>query len=63
VNVQQSTDFAVEVDFTTLNVAAKQGALAYFENRAGHPKAVGMKQPSNANAITNIELSHPEIIL
>ena len=63
VNVENTADFAVEVDFTTVDAGSKQGAFAYFENRSGHSKAVGMKQSPNADAITNIELNHSKIIL
>jgi hypothetical protein len=30
VNVQNTADFAVEIDFTTLDTGSKQGTLAYF---------------------------------
>ena len=62
VNIKNTPNLAVKVDFAALNVAAKQGALAYLENGSRPTKAIGMKQPSDADAITNIELKHPEII-
>ena len=62
-NVQNTADFPVEIDFTALDTGSKQGALAGFKNRSGQSKAVGVKQPTNPDAITNIEFKHPEIIL
>jgi len=62
VNVKNTADFAVKIDFTTLDAGSKQGAPAYFDNRSGHSEAVGMRQPPNAHAITNIELKHSKII-
>ena len=62
VNIKNTANLAVKVDFAALNVAAKQGALGYLENGSRPTKAIGMNQPSDADAITNIELKHPEII-
>jgi len=62
VNVKNTADFTVEVDFTTLDAWSKQGTLAYFENCSGQSKAVGVKQASDTDSITNIEFKHPEII-
>jgi hypothetical protein len=62
VNVENATDFAVEVDLTTLDAGSKQGAFASFKNRSGHSNTVGMQQPTDVDPITNVELKHPEII-
>jgi hypothetical protein len=62
VNIKNTANLAVKVDFAALNVAAKQGALGYLENDSRPTKAIGMNQPSDADAITNSELKHPEII-
>jgi len=62
VNVKNPADLAVEVDFTALDTGAKQCTTACFENCSRQSKAVGMKETSNADSITNIELKHPGII-
>jgi hypothetical protein len=63
VNIENTANLTVKIDFAALNVAAKQSALGYLENGSRPTKTVGMNQPSNADAITNFELKHPEIIL
>jgi hypothetical protein len=62
VNGQNTASFAVEIDFTTLDAGSKQSTLAYFDNRSSHSKTVGMKQPTDTDPITNVELKHSKII-
>jgi hypothetical protein len=61
-NGQNTANFAVEVDFTTLDARSKQGAFAHFENRSGHTKTIGMEQSADTDPITNVELNHSKII-
>ena len=61
-DAEDMADFAVELDFTTLDAGSKQGAPSDFANGSGHPETIGINELSNADTITNFELSHPEII-
>jgi hypothetical protein len=59
VNGKNVANFAVEINFTSLDAGSKQCALAYFENCSGQSNTIGVKQASNADAVTNIEIKHP----
>jgi len=57
-HAKQSSDFAIEVYFASLNPRSKQGALAYFENPSLQSQTIGLHESPNTNLIADFDFYH-----
>jgi hypothetical protein len=58
VNAQQPSYFAIEVDFTTLDVGPEQSAWTHIKNSSNQSQTIRMDKSPNTNAVTDLQMCH-----